>query len=229
MKANCAVCGKEFTPYRATARVCGPQCRSERRRRYEDGRRERRSQECRERRANDPIWAERQREKHRRWREKVADDEEYLSEQKRRLRERYSNDPEYRRRVLDRQRQHYQPKPLVPCVCVVCGGSFEKVGSAKTTTCGPECRQSRRREAQRKYVAANPTRRRESAAAYREKNIDKCRAASISSRGKRADRYRAYGREYMSEKRAAQALGVPPLLYAAMKFTQTQEQSHAQD
>ena len=85
--------------------------------------------------------------------------------------------------------------------CAVCGKEFDKRGIDKT--CSSECSRQNRRELQRAYRAANPEKIREKDRVYRAANPEK-------------DRERK--RVFHNFCCAARLLGLPPLLYAALKL-----------
>lgn len=187
MKANCAVCGKEFEKLR-TAITCDEKCSKQRR-----------------------------------------------LEVKRR---RYPADNERRRRKSE------YTKPIG--ICIVCGGEFKKRTTAKT--CSNKClsqikRKNRRayyranlekeRDARRTYYRNNRKKRREYHQEWRQANPEYSRKMARKYREANPEHYRAMNRKNRlanAEKRldakqkrrsfmnAAKILGIPPLVYAAMKL-----------
>lgn len=225
MKKPCVVCGKAFNPYRSTSITCGAECQAVYRNRYEAARRDVRATERRQRRATDPEWAERCREATRKSRAKRRSNAEIVAKERERRLQRYAADAKYRAAILKRQHERYQPRPITAATCQVCGASFAKAGNANVRTCGPECRRELKRETQRRYVVSHPGRRAESSEKYRTNNREKCLDATMRHRSENLERYRMHAREAARAKRAASRLGIPSLLYTAMKIASQQQES----
>ena len=218
MKKPCVVCGGEFDT-RGSGKTCGPECRAE--------------------------WARiKGRERMRAW---LASPEN-REKQAQRQRERRAADPERHRQSVQRSRDRRRKQVH----CVVCGNPITKKPAFKT--CGKECSEAWQmhlnREYRRRRRAADPEASRKEARErsrrlyaasheYRKRHYRN----QLRRREERREEYLAYHREYARlwrnanharyrlyqnarrhTIRAATAIGVPPIIYAAMKFVFQQQE-----
>ena len=219
----CHCCGKEFTPRHSRQKTCGSdECKK-------DWNRTKNSERTR-------VWLT------------VPGNREKAN---RRVRERREADPERYRESVRRSRD----KRRKQVYCAVCGQLITKKPARKT--CGPECGRQWQMHLNREYAkrrrALNPEKARQESrernrqiyatnAEYRRKR----RHQQIAWREANRELYLAWRREYAKRwrdanhteyriyqntrsrtDRAAKSLGIPPLLFAAMKImSQLQEPSH---
>lgn len=223
MKANCVMCGGEFNGRNSRQKTCGAECSRQHRLK-------RNRENQRKRHATNPEKMNASRR--RKYVPKMADCVSCGKTFHKRG-PTITCSPECRK---DRQRnQKKRNRAHIMRQCVICGKDFRKKNNAKT--CGKHCsrelylhtvrkwHQENRdysAEQSRKHRLANLNYYREYHRRYYQANRDKILRRYRDWVATNKEWVRSYNRDYMRNRlrflRAAECLGLPPLLYAAMKL-----------